>query len=128
VDVLIPAAVGGVITAANAPAVRARMIVEAANSPVTAAADAMLSARGVEIIPDILANAGGVIVSYFEWVQNLQQFYWTLDVVHQRLSDRLDTATAAVLDEAEREQISLRSAAYRIATLRVKEAFFIAGF
>lgn len=128
VDVLIPAAISSVITASNAPAVRARLIVEAANSPVTAAADALLTARGVEIVPDILANAGGVIVSYYEWVQNLQQFYWSLDQVHERLAVRLDSTTDAVIDEADREQISLRSAAYRIATLRVKDAFFIAGF
>jgi glutamate dehydrogenase (NAD(P)+) len=127
-DVLVPAAIGSVVTTRNAERIRAPLVVEAANSPVTAAADAMLRARGVQVVPDILANAGGVIVSYFEWVQNLQQFYWSLETVHDRLRERLEAATRAVVTEAGLEHTSWRAAAYRIATARVKNAFFVSGF
>lgn len=127
-DILIPAATGSVIHRDNVGAVRAGLVVEAANSPVTAAADVALAEREILVVPDILANAGGVIVSYLEWVQNLQQLRWPLDRIHEMLRDRLDGATAAVVSEAENDGMSLRSAAYRIATTRVKDAFFMAGF
>jgi glutamate dehydrogenase (NAD(P)+) len=127
-DVLIPAATGAAITAANVGAVAARMVVEAANAPLTPAADAALQERGVVVVPDILANAGGVIVSYFEWVQNLQQVRWSLDDVHAQLRARLLAATEDVIAEAAAESLTYRSAAYRIATARVRDAFFIAGF
>jgi glutamate dehydrogenase (NAD(P)+) len=127
-DVLVPCAVGNVVTDANADRLQCRYLLEGANSPVTASADADLRDRGVVVVPDILANAGGVTVSYFEWVQNLQQFSWTLDEVRSRLKQRLDDATDLVLDTAERDHSSLRESAYRIATSRVKEAFFLAGF
>lgn len=127
-DYLIPAALGGAITATNAPAVRARVVVEAANSPITPDADRILVDHGVSIVPDLLANAGGVIVSYFEWVQNLQQLSWPLAQVNEGLRERLEGATAQVIARAERDGIELRPAAYRIATARVKEAFFLAGF
>ncbi len=127
-DYLIPAAMGGAIHARNAPDVRARVIVEAANSPLTADADALLGARGVTIVPDILANAGGIIVSYFEWVQNLQQVSWTLDQVHDGLRDRLAAATEQVVIRAAHDDTDYRSAAYRIATVKVKDAFFLSGF
>jgi glutamate dehydrogenase (NAD(P)+) len=128
VDVLVPAAIASVITADNAARVRAGMIVEGANSPVTARADAILGERGIRVVPDILANAGGVIVSYFEWVQNLQQLAWDLDEVDVRLSKRLVKATDSVLEEAVDAGVSWRIAAYRIAAAKVKAAFFISGF
>jgi len=128
VDLLVPAAIGGVITAENADRVRARMVAEAANGPVTARADLILAERGVAVIPDILANAGGVIVSYFEWVQNLQQVAWSLAEVDGQLTTRLVTATDAVLEDAEGAGVSWRMAAYRIAAARVHAAFFISGF
>ena len=127
-DYLVPAALSGAITEANASAVRARVVVEAANSPVTAEADALLTRQGITVIPDILANAGGVIVSYFEWVQNLQQFSWTLAQVNERLRERLVAATDEVIARADADGIDYRSAAYRIATAKVKEAFFLSGF
>ena len=128
VDVLVPAAVGGVIHEGNVDRVRARTVVEAANSPVTPGADRALEARGVTVVPDILANAGGVVVSYFEWVQNLQQLAWSLEDIDARLRTRLEDATAAVCDEADDQGVSLRLAAYRLATAKVKSAFFISGY
>jgi glutamate dehydrogenase (NAD(P)+) len=128
VDVLVPAAVGGVVHRGNARDVRARWIVEAANGPVTSEADRVLEERGVLVVPDILANAGGVVVSYFEWVQNLQQLAWDLPEVHGRLRARLGSATRAVCDEAADEGCALRLAAYRLAAAKVKAAFFISGF
>ncbi|MEZ5141353.1 MAG: Glu/Leu/Phe/Val dehydrogenase [Acidimicrobiales bacterium] len=128
VDWLVPAATGGVIDDENADAVRAGVVVEGANAPVTADADALLTARGVLVVPDILANAGGVIVSHAEWIQNLQQLRWSLDEVQDHLRSTLGTATEQVLARASAEGISWRSAAYRIATERVHEAFFLGGF
>ena len=87
VELLIPAALGGVITAENAPRIRAPLIVEAANSPIRPDADQLLHQKGVTILPDILANAGGVTVSYFEWAQNRQHYRWNLDRVRQELED-----------------------------------------
>ena len=104
------------------------MVVEAANGPITVAADQILTDRGVQIVPDILANAGGVVVSYFEWVQNLQQVAWDLKEIDDRLRSRLVSATNAVCNEADEESLSLRLAAYRLATAKVKAAFFISGF
>jgi glutamate dehydrogenase (NAD(P)+) len=127
-DILVPCALGNVITPRNAPLLKCRFVVEGANHPVTAAADKILEDRGIVVVPDILANAGGVIVSYFEWAQNLQQYSWDLATVQDRLKTRLDRATAAVMDEAHARKSSLRLAAYTIATARVKEAFFTAGF
>jgi glutamate dehydrogenase (NAD(P)+) len=127
-DVLVPCAVSSVVTSANAPRLRCRYLLEGANSPVTAEADALLRRRGVEVVPDILANSGGVVVSYFEWAQNLQQVAWSLEEVQHRLRERLQRATLQVVEAAADEGLSLREAAYRIATARVKEAFFVAGF
>ena len=112
VDVLIPAALGGAITRDNAEHVRARLIVEAANSPVTPRACDALGARGVNIVPDILANAGGVTVSYFEWVQNLQQFNWTHERVNQELEAKMMAAWKAVYGRSEGGKLPLRLAAY----------------
>lgn len=127
-DVLVPCALGGVITAGLADRLRCRYVVEGANAPVTAEAAQALRDRGVTVVPDILANAGGVTVSYFEWVQNLQQLRWSAADVGRRLRETMATATDAVLTEAATREVSLRRAAYRIATERVKVAFFLAGF
>jgi glutamate dehydrogenase (NAD(P)+) len=127
-DYLIPAALGGVIGKFNATNVRARVIVEGANSPVTHFGDRILKKRGVPILPGILANAGGVVVSYFEWVQNLQRFSWSLDTIRERLQKTLTTASGAVFSLATEQRCTYREAAYQIAAQRLKEAFFAAGF
>jgi glutamate dehydrogenase (NAD(P)+) len=122
VDVLIPAALGGAVTKDNGEAVKAKLIIEAANSPVTPAADEILRRRGIAIIPDILANAGGVTVSYFEWVQNLQQFHWTFEKVNEELERKMLAAWRAVHDRATREKVPPRLAAYAEALTKVAEA------
>jgi glutamate dehydrogenase/leucine dehydrogenase len=127
-DVLIPAAIGCVITNENCSSVRAPVIIEAANRPITSDADAALSERGVAILPDILANAGGVTVSYFEWTQNIQQFRWEEDRVNGELERILVGAYRSVRELAQQQAISLRRAAYRIAVRRVAEAIRLRGF
>jgi len=127
VDLLIPAALGGVITRANAELVRAPVVIEAANAPVDPDADDILHQRGITVLPDILANAGGVTVSYFEWVQNLQYYKWGLNRVRQELEAVLSRAFEAVWLEAKQHQCSLRTAAYIIALRRVKAATELAG-
>ena len=122
VDVLIPAALEGQITRDNAHEVRARLIVEGANGPVTAEADAILAERGVLIVPDILANAGGVVVSYFEWVQSRAQFYWELDEVERRLEIYMRRAMELVLAKAKAYDRPLRDAAFIVAVERVAGA------
>jgi len=128
-DVLIPAALGSVIDRHVADHVQAKLVVEAANGPVTAQGAQLLAHRGIRVLPDILMNAGGVIVSYFEWVQNLQQFSWTLEDVRKRHDQRMHKAVDLVVDEAKHHKGDrYRQAAYRIATQRLKEAYFAAGF
>jgi glutamate dehydrogenase (NAD(P)+) len=127
VDLLIPAALGGVITKKNAERIRAPIIVEAANAPIDPEADDILGSRGVKILPDILANAGGVTVSYFEWVQNLQYYRWGLNRVRQELDASLTRAFDAVWLEHNTSKCSLRTAAYMIAIRRVKAATELAG-
>jgi glutamate dehydrogenase (NAD(P)+) len=127
-DVLIPAAIDGVINTSNADDVRAKLIVEAANAPTTPAADKMLGDRGVVILPDILANSGGVTVSYFEWVQNIQQFRWEIDQVNSELTKRMKAATELVFAKSTEHGVSLREAAYAIAVDRVKHAAEIRGY
>jgi glutamate dehydrogenase (NAD(P)+) len=127
-DVLIPAALGGVIHAANAQRVRARIIVEAANGPTTAGADEILIERGVHIVPDVLANAGGVIVSYFEWVQNLQNFSWEEQEVNARLERILRRAYAEVSERRRRDGVPLRVAAFELGIERVLEAARVRGY
>ena len=121
-DVLIPAALEGAITKHNANDVRASIIVEGANSPTTPEANEILYKKGVLIIPDILANAGGVTVSYFEWAQNIQQFRWELDRVTDELSKTMRKAYAAVRDVAATQKIDFRTAAYMLAITRVGKA------
>ena len=127
-DILIPAAIQGVITSENAGAIKAKMIVEAANGPITPSADATLNERDIVVVPDILANAGGVTVSYFEWVQNIQQFKWELDQVNDELHKRMTRATDSVFDRAEAEGTTLRDAAFDIAVERVAHAAEIRGY
>jgi glutamate dehydrogenase (NAD(P)+) len=122
VDVLVPAAVEGVLTHENAPAVKARWVVEGANGPTTPRADAILGERGVVVVPDILANAGGVVVSYFEWVQAQQAYWWTEAEIEERLEQRMLLAYTAVADLARREDLSLRDAALLLSVQRVATA------
>ena len=127
VDVLIPAALGGVFDAEMARAVRARMIVEAANSPTWPEADDIFHAREIPVVPDILANAGGVIVSYFEWVQNLQHFRWGLEQVRREEESRLVAAFESVHDLATRKGVPMRTAAFMLAIKRVGRARVLGG-
>jgi len=128
VDILIPAAVGGAIHEGNVDRVRARMIVEAANLPLTCGADAALAERGIPIVPDILANAGGVTVSYFEWVQNRSRYPWSEDRVNRELEQVLRSAWSEVLERAEERQLNYRQAAYDLAVSRTLRAIELRGF
>lgn len=127
VDLLIPAALEGQITAANASRIRASTVVEVANGPTTSEADAILEDRGVVVVPDILANAGGVTVSYFEWVQNRSGYQWRPDEVHAKLEAIMTTETRAVLDRAEDMKVDLRTASYIQALDRVGAAIEAQG-
>ncbi|MGA2454134.1 MAG: Glu/Leu/Phe/Val dehydrogenase [Solirubrobacteraceae bacterium] len=121
-EVLIPAALGGAIHAANAASVRARLLVEGANNPTTPDADEILNANGVLVVPDVLANAGGVIVSYFEWAQNLQRFGWDERDVNDRLAARMRRAYGEVAERARAGGVPMRVAAYELGIERVVEA------
>ena len=127
VDVLVPAALEGQITAGNADRIQARTVVEVANGPITSEADAILANRGHAVVPDILANAGGVTVSHFEWVQNRAGLYWSLEQVHDRLRQTMVRESAKVLDIAEERGIGLRTAAYALALSRIGEAIEAQG-
>jgi len=126
-EILVPAALENQITQANAARIRAKIICEAANGPTTPEADAVLDAKGVVVIPDILANAGGVTVSYFEWVQGLQAYFWSEREVNIELRDIMQRAYADVHAIAEREKVSLRMAAQMLAVGRVAEATVTRG-
>lgn len=121
-DVLIPAALGGVLTAENANDVQAKIVVEAANAPTTPEAAEIFHRRGITVIPDILANAGGVTVSYFEWAQNIQQFRWDIDRVRQELANYMRSAYQAVKKVGNERQVDLRTAAFVLAIQRVGKA------
>ena len=122
VDVLIPAALGNVITEANADAIAADIVVEGANGPTTSTGDAILAERGVHVVPDILANAGGVTVSYFEWLQDINRRAWSLERVNDELETEMHAAWRAVRDEHERRDGTWREAAYVVALSRIAEA------
>ena len=127
-DILIPAAIGGVIDAEVAERIKAPVVVEAANHPVTPAGDRVLERRGVIVLPDLLVNAGGVIVSYFEWVQNIQEFRWTLAKVNEELERFITGAWHQVRVTSQQERLSYRLAAYMIGISRVMEATRLRGF
>lgn len=144
-DILVPAALGNQICAHNADAIKTRLVVEAANGPTTPAADAILARNGIRVIPDILANAGGVTVSYYEWVQNLENHRWDLDLVNERLQHRMERGVDAVFDrwqvllasgEVGGEQATevpnypadLRTAALVVAIERLAEVTLLRGF
>jgi glutamate dehydrogenase (NAD(P)+) len=126
-DVLIPAAVEGVISVKNADAVKARVVCEAANGPVTFEGDKVLNDRGIFVVPDILANAGGVTVSYFEWVQDIQAYFWSEEDVNERLRQILEQAFAEVYELAQDKDMTMRQAAHWIGVGRVAEAHLTRG-
>ncbi|HEX2165566.1 MAG TPA: Glu/Leu/Phe/Val dehydrogenase dimerization domain-containing protein [Thermoanaerobaculia bacterium] len=126
-DVLVPAALGGVLTAENAPEVRARMIVEAANGPTEPAADLVLRRRGIPVVPDIYANAGGVTVSYFEWVQNIQQLAWDEERVNEELEKVMVRSWRHLTEVAQGGKLPLRTAAFVLAIGRVGKATVLRG-
>jgi glutamate dehydrogenase (NAD(P)+) len=127
VDVLIPAALGGVFDRAMAQAVQAQIIIEAANGPTWPEGDEVFVARGIPVVPDVLANAGGVVVSYFEWVQNLQHFRWPLEQVQREEERRLVDAFRDIYDLAQRKDVNLRTAAFMKAISRVGRARVLGG-
>jgi glutamate dehydrogenase (NAD(P)+) len=122
VDLLAPCALEQVITAENADRVKATIICEGANGPTTPAADEILEDRGVLVLPDVLANAGGVVVSYFEWVQGLQEYFWKEDEVNENLREIVDKAFAETWEVSQNRDVSMRQAAYGLAVQRVAEA------
>jgi glutamate dehydrogenase (NAD(P)+) len=127
-DVLIPAALGEVINRENADKVRAGLVVEAANHPTTPEGDKILEDRGVRVVPDILANAGGVTGSYFEWAQNIQQFKWKEERFNSDLQEAMDRAFAATVAFAEKRDVSMRRAAFAIGMERVARAARLRGY
>ena len=127
VDVLVPAALENVITSRNAADIKARIIVEGANGPTSAGADAILVEKDIFVVPDILANAGGVTVSYFEWVQNRAAYYWSEDVVNERLHEIMSRSFADVLALSKKHGVTMRTAAYMVGIDRVASAHRLRG-
>ncbi len=128
VDVLVPAAMEEVLTAENAGDVKAKLILELANGPTTPEADAILHKNGNMVLPDFLANAGGVTVSYFEWVQNINGYYWTIDVVYQRLDEKMTQAFHDFYETYKAYKVDPRTAAYLVSVKRVVEAMKLRGW
>ncbi len=126
-DILIPAALEGQITKTNAGKIKARMVVEGANGPTTPEADDILHDKGVLVVPDVIANAGGVTVSYFEWVQDFSSFFWSVDEINQRLVRIMKDAFAGVWHTAQQHQVSLRTATFIVACTRILHARDLRG-
>jgi glutamate dehydrogenase (NAD(P)+) len=126
-DILIPAALESQITEANAGKIKAKMVIEGANGPTTPAADDILQERGVLVLPDVIANAGGVTVSYFEWVQDFSSFFWDEDEINARLVKIMRDAFAGVWAVAEEHKVSLRTATFIVACKRILHARELRG-
>jgi glutamate dehydrogenase (NAD(P)+) len=126
-DVLVPAALEKVISAENAPRIKAKIVAEAANGPTLPEADDILHERGIMVLPDILANAGGVTVSYFEWVQDLQELFWEEQTVNDRLRRIMERAFRDTLERARKLSVNMRRGAYAVAVGRVAEATSLRG-
>ena len=116
---LIPSALEGAITVARAERIRARLVLEGANGPTVPQADDILARRGITVVPDVICNAGGVIVSYFEWVQDFDSYFWSLDLINERLDKILIDALTAIWETSEHHRVSLRTAAFIVACSRI---------
>ncbi|MFQ6009640.1 MAG: Glu/Leu/Phe/Val dehydrogenase, partial [Candidatus Aenigmatarchaeota archaeon] len=127
-DILVPAAIENQITGKNADRIRAKLIAEAANGPVTPEADEMLHKRNIFMIPDFLCNAGGVTVSYFEWVQNRYGYYWKAEEVYRKLDEIMTRAFHEVLKVSKEEGVCMRKAAYMVAVKRIADAMKLRGW
>ena len=127
-DILVPAAVSNQITAANAHRIRADILVEAANGPTTLEATRILSERGILLVPDVLASAGGVTVSYFEWVQNNQGYYWSEEEVERKLEETMVSAFDNVYNLARSRNVDMRLAAYMVGVRKMAEASRFRGW
>jgi glutamate dehydrogenase (NAD(P)+) len=126
-DILIPAALEQQITEANAERIKARLVIEGANGPTTPAADDILQSRNIMVLPDVIANAGGVTVSYFEWVQDFSSFFWTEDEINARLDRILKDAFTGIWDVAQENRVSLRTATFIVACKRILHARELRG-
>jgi glutamate dehydrogenase (NAD(P)+) len=126
-DILIPAALEQQITTANAGKIRTRLLLEGANGPTTPEADDILNAKGILVVPDVIANAGGVTVSYFEWVQDISSYFWTEEEVNGRLDKIMTDAFNALWEAAAQARVTLRTAAFTLACKRILEARHLRG-